>query len=184
MMEASEELDVHTINEQLRLLKIKYSQLELKKKESDLGINKDLTELKSLRGIGKQWKDAAEVISSRTNKLTAHFDTEIDVISSKFTNGVDEAEDAIDRSIKCLKRVNKVVVQQQKLIKSQQKEIEEKSDRIVEVERALKTCQKELKLITDNTQAVADKICAPMREKVTETMFLIMKEKVIIMTLL
>lgn len=183
MMEASEELDVHTINKQLQLLRIKYSQLELKKKESDLGINKDLTELKSLRSIGKQWKDAAEVISSSTSKVTTRLDAEIDAINNKFISGVDEAEDAIDRSIKCLKRVNKVVLQQQKLIKSQQKELEEKTNRISEVGHALKTCQKELNLITDNTQAVADKICAPMREKVTETMFLIMKEKVIMSTL-
>lgn len=181
-MDIPEEIDAYAVNEQLQKLKIKYSQLELKKKEVDLGINKDLTELRSLRDLGKQWKDAAKAVYVNVYEVADNLDTGIEVITEKCTTGINEAEDAIQRSIQSIKKVKKVVAQQQRLIKAQQKEIALKTKKISDLEKTLQSTSEKLKYLSENTQKVADDLCSPMREQVTNTMFLIMKEKVLFYT--
>ena len=39
----ADDIDAYAVNEQLKALKVKYNQLELKRKEADLGVNKNLT---------------------------------------------------------------------------------------------------------------------------------------------
>ena len=177
-MEDSEDIDAYAVNEQLKALKIKFSQLELKKKESELGVNKNLTELKSLRSLGKQWTEASRAVYTSVFNIKTKFDTEIDEVTDKVNNGITEAEDAIERSIEALKKVNQVVADQKKLIREQKEEIAAKTIRIENLETDLKQTSDQLEYLTMNMQVEIESLCGPMRDQVSNSMFGMMKEKV------
>ena len=175
----ADDIDAYAVNEQLKALKVKYNQLELKRKEADLGVNKNLTELKSLRSQGKQWTEASRVVYTGVYNATTKFETDVTEITDKVKNGIDEAEDAIERSISALKRVGQVVIEQQRQIKELREDVAAKAIKIDTLEVHLRETTEKLEYLQDNIATETESQCGPMRDQVTDTMFLMMKEKVI-----
>lgn len=180
MAEEVEEIDAYAVNEELKALKIKYKKLELQNKETQQTGNKGLGELKSLRDQCKNWVKAAANVYSNLFTTTRQILTGITSVNEKFDSGVTKAETAIAQTIKDISTVKGIVINQQLLIKQQAEDIAIKTRQINELTLSLKEALEKLKAFTDNNENEVEKLNAPMREKVTQAMFMLMKEKVLL----
>lgn len=180
MAEEVEDIDAYAVNEELKALKIKYKKLELQNKESQQTGNKGLGELKSLRDQCKNWVKAAANVYSNLFTTTRQILTGITLVNEKCDSGITKAETAIAQTIKDISTVKGIVINQQILIKQQAEDIATKTRQINELTISLKEALEKLKAFTDNNENEVEKLNAPMREKVTKAMFMLMKEKVLL----
>jgi uncharacterized coiled-coil protein SlyX len=127
----------------------------------------------------KQWIEASKAIATKVYSVKTKVDSDIDEITEKCSDSITEAEEAIQRTLESIKKINQVVIDQQLLIKQQRDEISMKTIRIFDLESSLHDTTEKLEFLTENAKAVTESLCAPMREQVTEAMFSMMKEKVI-----
>lgn len=178
-MEDVEEIDAYAVNEELKALKIKYKKLELQKKESEQSGNKGLGELKSLRDQCKQWVKAAANVYSNLFTTTTQVEANIDLINDKCNIGISKAEKTIQQTIKDISRVKEIVINQQDLIQQHVEDIALKTKLINDMSTSLREALQKLKDIEEDNENSVEKLNAPMREKVTEVMFMMMKEKVL-----
>ena len=73
------------LEEEVESWKAKYKALEIKKRESDLSLNKIKTEINSLRSMDKLWKDAAKTVYLNLKDTKALYDAQIDQIIDGMT---------------------------------------------------------------------------------------------------
>jgi hypothetical protein len=176
-MADAEEFDAYAVNEELKALKIKYRKLEVQSKESQQAGNKGLGELKSLRDQCKNWVKAAANVYSNLFTTTRQILVGMNLVDNKCDIGITKAEATIAQTIKDISKVKEIVINQQLLIQQQAEDIAKKTKQIDELTLSLKDALSRLKALSDNDENEAEKLNAPMREKVTKAMFMLMKEK-------
>lgn len=179
-MEESSDIDAYAVNEELKSLKIKYKQLDLKVKEKDIAVNKNLSELKSLRNLVKLWLESSKNVSKDAYKTKIQFDMAIDQITNKCNETITIAEEKIQNNLLLIDKIKKIIINQKITIKSQNTNIDSKDEKIEVLEKDLNEALGNLNYYINNNEAEVQKLCTPMRDKITDTMFMLMKEKVLI----
>ena len=156
--------------------KTKYKQLELKKRESDISLNKIKTEINSLRSVDKLWKDSAKAVYLNLNDVKNQFDSQIDQIVDGLS-GLTKAGERVTSKIPYNKKVKSVISQLQARIAKQEDSIMTLNSkiRILTTELAEKTSKVER--LSQGIEEEVERLMKPIREKLAESMVLIMKEK-------
>jgi hypothetical protein len=157
-------------------LKAKNKSLELKKKESDLGLNKIKTEINSLRSLDKQWKDAARTVCVNIQDMKVLYDAQIDQMFEGWKSVVKTSE-RIQKRSKNLKDVQSVIQQLQQKIAAQGETIAGLNVRISALTAELDDKTKKIERLSEGIEEEVDRLCQPMRDKLAESMVMIMREK-------
>lgn len=168
--------EIAELQKDLEALKAKNKTLELKKKESDLALNKIKTELNSLRSLDKLWKDAAKAVYLNVQDVKQVYDTQIDQLLDGWKAVVKTSERIQKRSAN-LKQVQEVIQKLQQKIIAQDETITSLNNRVRVLTTELEDKTKKVERLSHGIEEEVERLCQPMRDKIAESMVLIMKEK-------
>eukprot|EP01031_Cornospumella_fuschlensis_P032268 gene32268-39026_t len=117
------------MEQEVEAWKAKYKQLELKKRESELTLNKVKTEINSLRSVDKHWKDASKSVFLNILDMQRVFSTQVEQIVSSLAV-IGRTSDRIQLNATFLKKVKQVIAQLQAKIAMQDDQIVNLTSRI------------------------------------------------------
>lgn len=174
--EQYENEEVVELRQEVENWKAKYKTLELKKRESDLSLNKIKTEINSLRSVDKLWKDSAKAVYLNLNDVKSQFDAQIDQIVDGLS-GLTKAGERVSSKIPYNRKVKTVIAQLQSRIAQQEESIMTLNSkiRLLTAELAEKTAKVER--LSQGIEGEVERLMKPIRDKLAESMVLIMKEK-------
>ncbi|RYH29217.1 hypothetical protein EON65_09305 [archaeon] len=156
--------------------KAKYKQLELKKRESELTLNKVKTEINSLRSVDKHWKDASKSVVLNMLDMQRVFSIQVEQIVSSLAV-IGRTSDRIQLNATFLKKVRQVIAQLQAKIAMQDDQIVNLTSRIKMLTNELDDKTKKVERLSAGLEEEVERIVKPMREKIADCMVSIMKEK-------
>lgn len=164
------------LEQEVESWKAKYKQLELKKRESDLSLNKIKTEINSLRSMDKLWKEACKTIFMNLRDVRQAFDVQIEQILDGMAE-IGKVEERIGNRMLLLKKVQKVIFLLQRRIAKQDETIMALNGkiRVLTSELAEKTAKVER--LSQGIEEEVERLIKPMRDKLSEAMTMVMKEK-------
>jgi hypothetical protein len=174
--ETYENEEIVELRQEVENWKAKYKALELKKRESDISLNKIKTEINSLRSVDKLWKDSAKAVYLNLNDVKSQFDAQIDQIVDGLS-GLTKAGDRMSSKIPYNKKVKSVIAALQSRIAQQEDSIMTLNSkiRLLSSELAEKTAKVER--LSQGIEEEVERLMRPIRDKLAESMVLIMKEK-------
>lgn len=174
--EVYENEEVIELRQEVENWKAKYKTLELKKRESDLSLNKIKTEINSLRSVDKLWKDSAKSVYHNLTDVKNQFDAQIDQIVDGLS-GLTKAGERVSSKIPFNKKVKAVIAQLQSRIAQQEDTIMTLNSkiRLLTSELAEKTAKVER--LSAGIEEEVERLLRPVRDKLADAMVLIMKEK-------
>lgn len=157
-------------------LKLKYKELETKKREGELAINKLKTEINILRKSDKSWKDSAKIIASNLSAVHSMFMMQCDQVE----NGL-ELVSKVDRRVHSripnIYQVKELVNQFQNTTSEQQTEIYNLNSTIRQQQLDLQDKQKRIEQLSYGLGDELERLTKPMRDRLAEVMSALMKEK-------
>jgi len=131
------------ISKELESWKNKHRQLELKKRESDLALNKIKTEINSLRSVDKLWKEASKTVFLNLQDVKNSFDLQVDQVLEGLS-GISERGERVTEKSFHLKSVKKVIGTLQSKIATQDEVIVTLNSRIRALTAELKDVESRL----------------------------------------
>jgi chromosome segregation ATPase len=182
-MEAEERGGEEFLNEEIKELqdevaswKAKYKTLQMQKRGSDIGLNKIKTEINSLRNVDHEWKNSAKQVYLNLNDAKAAFDAQIDQIVGGLS-GLTKAGQRVTSKIPYNSKVKEV-------IEGLQLRVAKQEDNIVKLNSHIRLLVTELTEKTEKVNRLSAgidvevaRLMAPLRDKLAESMTVIMKEK-------
>jgi hypothetical protein len=174
--EVYENEEVAELREEVESWKAKYKALELKKRESDISLNKIKTEINSLRSVDKLWKDSAKAVFLNLNDVKSQFDAQIDQIVDGLS-GLTKAGERVTSKIPYNKKVKSVIAALQLRIAQQEESILQLNSKIRILTTDLAEKNAKVERLSQGIEEEVERLMRPMREKLAESMVLIMKEK-------
>lgn len=174
--EENENEDVLRLEQEVESWKAKYKSLELKKRESDLALNKIKTEINSLRSLDKLWKDACKTIFHNMRDVQQSFNLQIDQIMDGIS-AISMVGERIRNRILLMKKVQKVIFQLQRKIAQQDEIILNLNGKIRNLTAELADKTNKVERLSMGIEEEVERLIKPMREKLADAMTMVMKEK-------
>lgn len=174
--EQYENEEIVELRQEVENWKAKYKTLELKKRESDLSLNKIKTEINSLRSVDKLWKDSAKAVYLNLNDVKSQFDAQIDQIVDGLS-GLTKAGERVTSKIPYNRKVKNVIAQLQVRIAQQEESIMTLNSKIRLLNNELAEKTAKVERLSQGIEGEVERLMKPIRDKLAESMVLIMKEK-------
>lgn len=180
--EVQEQADYGYADETVRLeqevetWKGKFKQLEMKKRESELTLNKIKTEVNSLRSVDKQWKDSAKATFLNILDMQRVFALQVDQIVTSLAV-VGKTSDRIQLNARFLKKVKVVIAQLQAKVAMQEETINTLSSRIKVLTVELDDKTKKVERLSQGLEEEVERLVKPMRDRLSDNIVALMKEK-------
>jgi hypothetical protein len=156
--------------------KSKYKSLEIKKRESDLNLNKIKTEINSLRSVDKLWKEASKTVFLNLRDVKNSLDVQVDQIIDGLSAVSKGGERVTSKSLH-MKSIKKVIAQLQSKIATQDETISSLHARIRSLTAELKDKSEKVERLSQGIEEEVERLIKPMRDKLAETVVTLMKEK-------
>eukprot|EP00981_Chlorochromonas_danica_P002320 scaffold446_cov183-Ochromonas_danica.AAC.19 len=164
------------LEEEINNWKAKYKQLELKKKESELSLNKIKTEINALRSVDKQWKDGAKSTFLNVLDVQHFFAAQCEQIMSSLAV-ITKTSERIQLKASFLKKVKAVIAQLQAKVAMQEETIGNLQAQIKVLTVELEDKTKKVERLSEGIEEEVERLVKPMREKLADTIVTLMKEK-------
>jgi len=168
--------EIETLKEEITSWRSKFKSLELKKRESDLALNKIKTEINSLRSVDKNWRDSAKVVYNNLNDVKVQFFSQVDQIIDSLTV-VSKVGDRIHEKGPYIKSIKATIAQLQQRIRDQDQVIRGLNDHIRNLTADLQDKNNKVARLSQGIEEEVERLCKPMRDKIADCMVEIMKEK-------
>lgn len=168
--------EIETLKEEIISWRTKFKSLEIKKRESDLALNKIKTEINSLRSVDRNWRDSAKVVYNNLNDVKFQFFSQVDQIIDSLTV-VSKVGDRIHEKSPYIKSIKVVIAQLQQKIRDQDQVIRGLNDHIRNLTADLQDKNKKVARLSQGIEEEVERLCKPMRDKISDCMIEIMKEK-------
>jgi chromosome segregation ATPase len=168
--------EIDELKEELTSWKAKYKALELKKRESDLALNKIKTEINSLRSVDKNWRDAAKVVYLNLSDLKTQFFSQVDQVIDGL-NVVCKVGERIEEKQPYIKAVRITISQLQQKVRDQEGVIAKCRSEISHLTAELEDKSKKVERLSQGIEEEVERLCKPMRDRLADAMVQIMKEK-------
>ncbi|KAJ1433290.1 hypothetical protein B484DRAFT_478420 [Ochromonadaceae sp. CCMP2298] len=168
--------EIKDLQDEVAKWKAKCKTIEMQKRGSDIALNKTKTEMNSLRNVDKLWKDSAKQVFLNLNDAKASFDAQIDQIVGGLT-GISKAGARVSGSIPYNGMVRKVIAGLQKRVASQEDFIMALNGQITSLTAELVDNKEKVDRLSAGIDEEVARLMKPLREKLAESMVLIMKEK-------
>lgn len=157
-------------------MKKKYKEVELKKREADLAVNKVKTEIVSLRSQDKLWKQSSRNIAIAMQNTKATFDTQVDQVMAGL-KGITKAGHRMKLKIPYLEALKDNIANLQSIIKTQESQINTLNNKIRVITAELEDKTLKVEKLSKGLEAEVDRLCKPMRNRISEVMNTLMREK-------
>lgn len=162
--------------EEMKTLKIKFKDLEFKKREGDLAVNKAKVELNSLRHMDKQWKECSKVVFTSMNDVKTQFDAQVDQILLSIGE-VDRTGRRIHSHVPKISKIDRYIFDLKAKIKEQEQMIIKLNNTVRQLTSELAEKTEMVKKLSVGFELEVQRLCQPMREKLADAMVQVMKEK-------
>lgn len=162
--------------DELNSLREKIKDAEMRKREAETAVNKIRTEVNTLRQIEKGWKETSKSISIYISNVGQSFDKQVnDVIDGM--DRLSEGSVALKRRIPMMRRAKDYVAKLQEKISAQEDTIKKLKNNERRMTNELDELNRKVKRLSTGIDEEVERLIKPMREKVTECMVNVMKEK-------
>lgn len=148
----------------------------MKKRESDLSLNKIKTEINSLRSVDKLWKESAKSVYLNLSDMKNQFDAQADIIS-KGLDGITKAGERVSSKVPYCKKLQTTIAALQKRIALQEESIMSLNSKIYTLTVELEDKTDKVQRLSQGIDEEVERLLKPIREKLADSMLLIMKEK-------
>lgn len=171
-----ENYEIQRLQQEVDSWKAKYKTMELKKREHEIALNKIKTEINSLRSVDKLWKEASKTVFLNLKDVHAMFNAQMDQIMDGLT-AVKVAGERVTSKVAYMKLIKKIIAQMQTRIVQQEENIMSLKSRIRALTIELDDKTKKVERLSQGIEEEVERLTKPMRDKLADTMVLLMKEK-------
>ena len=168
--------EIETLKEEVASWRSKFKTIELKKRESDLSLNKIKTEINSLRSVDKNWKESAKTVYNNLNGMRSQFFSQIDQVVNGLTL-ISKAGERIEEKAPYIKGIRITISKLQRKVKEQENLISSLNGQIRSLTTELQEKTKKIERLSEGIEEEVERLCKPMRDKLADCMVQIMKEK-------
>lgn len=168
--------EIETLREEVANWRSKFKSMELKKRESDLALNKIKTEINSLRSVDKNWKESARAVYNNLNDVKAQFFTQVDQVMNGLTL-VNKAGERIQEKSPYINGIRATIAKLQQRIREQDNLISTLNYQIRNLTADLQDKNRKVERLSQGIEEEVERLCKPMRDKLADCMGQIMKEK-------
>ena len=169
--------ELYALQEEVKSLKNKYRQLELKKKEGELNQNKNLSELQSLRSQVRIWRQGAIDAYTYTFNYKLEMEQRIRDLEIYVYNFCEKKKLVLDDGNRSIIHAKAIVYGLQETIKRLEREAEEMRDKLSRTEVDLREKTVRLNFLQKSLDAEVNRLVLPWKEKMTKSMAMVMREK-------
>jgi hypothetical protein len=162
--------------EELKKLKEKFKDAELKKREAENAINKARTEINTLRELDKGWKKMSATLSTSLTGVVKSFDNQADGIIANMDKMSDDSR-RLENRIPSIKKVSLLIGKLKDKISAQEGTIKTLNAKNRQIQTDLDEAMAKVKRLSGGIEEEVERICKPMREKVADAMVQVMREK-------
>jgi chromosome segregation ATPase len=174
--EDEKDMEIRSLNEEIDDWKKKYKPLELKKRESDINLNKIKTEINSLRSVDKNWKESAKTVYLSLKDVTHQFGIQADQIMGGLTT-FSKTGERISEKVPYFKVLRNSIKEYQERIRTQEMTIMDLNGKIHRLTATLDDKTKKIERLSAGIEEEVSRLTKPMRDKVAQCMVAIMAEK-------
>eukprot|EP01038_Epipyxis_sp_PR26KG_P008951 gene8951-12071_t len=168
--------EIAALKQEIEDWKKKYKTMELKKRESDIALNKIKTEINSLRSVDRLWKESAKSVHSNLNSIKQVFDVQVDQVINGLSV-VAKTGERISEKIPFVKKIREKILQYQSRIAKQEESIINLNGRIRVLEVDLADKKEKVERLSQGIEEEVERLTKPVRDKCADFMNLLMKEK-------
>ena len=157
-------------------LKTTYAACEKKRREYEITLNKNKTEMNSLKSIDKLWKESAKTVFNSLLDSKAQFDAQIDQIVDGLSI-VSKTSKRCHVYIPSIRTIKQKVSDLQKKLVVQDAEMLQLNGKIRNLSADLADKNKKVERLSKGLEDEIERLTKPMRDKMSECMLMVMKEK-------
>ena len=157
-------------------IRAKLKELDIKKKEADIAINKMKTEMNALKSMERGWKESAKAVFKNLIHTKELFDNQFDQID-RGLGGVVRFEDRMMKNIPNMRKIKPIVAHLQETCKQQEGQIRDLKSNVTALVTDVDDKAKKIERLSKGFATEIERLCKPMRERVSECMLAVMKEK-------
>lgn len=176
-MEDSEIQDaMEALREEATAWKKKFKSMELKKRESDLALNKIKTEINSLRSVDKLWKESAKTVYVNLSDVKHQFDCQVQQVLDGLA-GLSKAGQRVSEKLPYMRRIKATIAAMQKRIALQDETIVSLNNKLRVLGAELVEKNKKIERLSEGIDEEVERLVKPMRDRLADSMLQVMKEK-------
>ena len=168
--------EIESLKEEVASWRSKFKTMELKKRESDLALNKIKTEINSLRSVDKNWKESAKTVYNSLSDMRSQFFSQVDQVVNGLTL-ISKAGERIEEKGPYIKGIRITISKLQQKVIEQENLIIRLNDQIKNLTAELQEKTKKIERLSEGIEEEVERLCKPMRDKLADCMVQIMKEK-------
>ena len=168
--------EADTVAAEFAKLTKKYEDLEVKKKDGEIQINKLKTEVNAIRLVDKQWKESAKVIFESLKSVKSQFDVQANQIIVGM-NEIGRTSKRIHDNDPKVRSIDDTIVKYKKRVRDQESTIETLNGKIRTLTMELEDQTDKVRRLSRGLDEEVARLCNPMRKKLSECMTTVMKEK-------
>jgi len=157
-------------------LQTKYKDLEMKKREADLIANKAKTEMNSLRSVDKNWRESAKTVYLSINNMKNVFESQCDQAMNTLS-AVAKVTARVQQKTPLVVAAKLYVAELQAKNRKLESLVGELSAKIRYQTIELEEKQSKIDRLSHGLDEEIERLTRPMREKLSECMTMVMKEK-------
>ncbi|CAE7599270.1 unnamed protein product, partial [Symbiodinium microadriaticum] len=162
--------------EELKKLREKFKDAELKKREAENTLNKSRTEINNLRELDKGWKKMSHTLSKDLTGVVKSFDGQADGIILSMDRMADDSR-RLENRIPSIKKISVILGKMKDKISTQEGTIKTLNSKNRQLQSELDEALAKVKRLSGGIEEEVERICKPMREKVADAMVQVMREK-------
>ena len=170
------DLEIQDLKDEIAGWNKKYKTLETKKRESDVALNKIKTEINSLRSVDKNWKESAKAVHHALTNIKQQFDIQADQIVDGMS-GISKAGARVTEKVPYMIVIKKKIAEYQAKIKLMDSTIMDLTNKIARQDKTIEEKSAKIRKLSAGIDEEVARLCKPIRQKLAETMMLVMKEK-------
>jgi hypothetical protein len=174
LINKSEEAEANM--EELHNLRKKIKDAETTKREADIYVNKAKAEVNQFRMKDRDWRNSAKAIQAAFAAAQVGFDAQFSVLDDKLSYFNRKLRN-MERNTELIRDVKVAVANYQAQISAQENQIRTMGGRIQKLIVDLEDKTAKVERLSEGIEGEVERICRPIREKVSEFMSLVMKEK-------
>ncbi len=168
--------EAEAIKAEFAQLKTTYAACEKKRREYEITLNKNKTEMNSLKSIDKLWKESAKTVFNSLLDSKAQFDAQIDQIVDGLSI-VSKTSKRCHIYIPSIRNIKQKVSDLQKKLVVQDAEMVQLNGKIRNLSADLADKNKKVERLSKGLEDEIERLTKPMRDKMSECMLMVMKEK-------
>ena len=169
--------ELYALQEEVKTMKNKYRQLELKKKEGELNQNKNLSELQSLRSQVRIWRQGAIDAYTHAFNYKVEMEKRIRDLEIHVYNFCEAKKKVLEQGNRSVVHAKAIIYGLQETIKRLEREMEELKDKLSRTEVDLREKSARLNFLQKSLDAEVNRLVLPWKEKMTKSMAMVMREK-------